>query len=112
MRGADSILGAPRIYQKHFLQYRRGTYNAYQKCVCKNAPLFHRGHESCWRTIGTSWLTKKEHRAKARSQAGLGPKLQLSDVDILSNIKKSDRAHAILQHVTKTLAEVNSLTTP
>lgn len=54
MRGGDSILGAPRIYQKHFLQYRRGTYNACQKCVCKDAPILHRGHEACCRTNGTS----------------------------------------------------------
>jgi hypothetical protein len=111
MRGGDSILGAPRIYQKHFLQYRRGTYNACQKCVCKNAPIFHRGHEACCRTNGTTWLTKREQRAKSRSQAVLGPDVQLTDVDFLLNTRKFDRAHTILQHITKTLAEANSSTT-
>jgi hypothetical protein len=112
MRGADSILSAPRIYQKHFLQYRRGTYNACQKCVCKNTPFFHRGHEACYRTTGASWLTKKEQRAKSRIQAVLGPRLRLTDVDFLLNTRKFDRAHAILQHITKTLTEANSSTTP
>ena len=112
LRGGDSTLGAPRIYQKHFLQYRRGTYNACQKCVCKNAPLFHRGHEACCRTTETSWLTKREQRAKSRSQAGLGAEVQLTDIDFLLNTGKFDRAHAILQHITKTLAEANSPTTP
>jgi len=112
MRGGDSILGAPRIYQKHFLQYRCGTYNACQKCVYSNALLFHRGHEACCRTTGTSWLTKREQRAKSRSQAVLGPKIQLTDIDFLLNTRKFDCAHAILQHITKILAEANSSTTP
>lgn len=112
MRGADAILSAPRVHQKHFLQYRRGTYNACQECVCKNAPLFHRGHEACCRTTKISWLTKKEQRARSRIQAVLGPKLRLTDIDFLLNTRKFDRAHAILQHITKTLAEANSSTTP
>jgi hypothetical protein len=112
MRGADSILSAPRMYQKHFLQYRRGTYNSCHKCVCRKAPVFHRGHEACCRAAGTSWLTKKEHRAKARNQMVLGPKLQLTDIDFLLNTRKFDRAHSILKHITKTLAEANASVTP
>jgi hypothetical protein len=112
MRGADSILCAPRMYQKHFLQYRRGTYNSCHKCVCRLATIFHRGHEACCRAAGTSWLTKKEHRAKARNQAVLGPKLQLTDIDFLLNTRKFDRAHIILQRITKILAEANSSATP
>jgi hypothetical protein len=112
MRGADSILSAPRMYQKHFLQYRRGTYNSCHKCVCRLATIFHRGHEACCRAVGTSWLTKKEHKAKARNQAVLGPKLKLTDIDFLLNTGKFDRAHIILQRITKTLAEANSSVTP
>lgn len=111
MRGADSTFCAPRIYQKQFLQYRRGTYHSCQKCVCAVAPAFRRGHEACCRATGTSWLTGKEHKAKARIQAALGSKLQLTDIDFLLNTGKFDRAHAIMQHITKTLAGANSTTT-
>lgn len=89
MRGADSIFLAPRIYQKHFLQYRRGTYNSCHKCVCTAKPVFHRGHESCCRPTGVSWLTGREHRAKARVQALLGPSLQLTDIDFLLKTESS-----------------------
>jgi len=62
--------------------------------------------------LATSWLTRREQRAKARSQAGLGAEVQLTDIDFLLNTGKFDRAHAILQHITKTLAEANSPPTP
>lgn len=109
MRGADRILRAPRLYQKHFLQYRRGTFNSCHKCVCKAVPIYHRGHEACFRPTGVSWLAKREHKAKARIQATLGSKLQLTDIDFLLNTGRFDRAHKILQHITKSLAEANSL---
>lgn len=112
MRGADCILRAPRLYQKHFLQYRRGTYNACHKCVCNATPIFHRGHEACCRPNGVSWLTNKEVKAKLRIQSALGSNVQLTDVDFLLNTGRFDRAHKILQHITKTLAEANSPASP
>jgi len=108
MRGADRTLRAPRLYQKQFLQFRRGTYNTSHKCFCSETPVFHRGHEACTRPIGTSWLSRKEHRAKSRAQAVLGSKLQLTDIDFLLNTGQFDRAYKILQHITKTLASANS----
>jgi hypothetical protein len=99
------------MYQKH-LQYRRGIYNSCHKCVSSLAAVFHRGHEAFCRAAGTSWLTKKEHRAKARNQAFLGPKLQLTDIEFLLDTRKFDRAHIILQRITKILAEANSSATP
>lgn len=110
MRGADRILRAPRLYQKHFLQYRRGTYNSCQKCVCDKYSVFLRGHETCCRPDGVSWLSRKELRTKARVEAALGPKLRLTDVDFLLNTGRFQRAHDILTHITKTLAEANSPT--
>jgi hypothetical protein len=49
MRGADGIFRAPLLYQKQFFQYRRGTFNAYRKCICPSLPTFRRGHEVCFR---------------------------------------------------------------
>jgi hypothetical protein len=46
-RGADRVLRAPKLYQKLFLQYRRGTYATGYKCVYLAAPFFHRRHEAC-----------------------------------------------------------------
>jgi hypothetical protein len=112
MRGADCILRAPRLYQKYFLQYRRGTYNACHKCLCNTTPIFHRGHEACCRPKGVSWLTNKEVKAKLRIQAALGSNVQLTDVYLLLNTGRFDRAHDILQHITKTLAEANSPASP
>lgn len=108
MRGADRILRAPRLYQKRFLQYRRGTVNTCQKCVCANDPLCNRGHEACFHPADQSWLTKTELRAKARLQASLGSELRLTDVDFLLNTVKFERANDILQHITKRLAESNA----
>jgi hypothetical protein len=34
MRGADGIFHTPLLYQKQFLQYRRGTFNTCRKCIC------------------------------------------------------------------------------
>lgn len=110
MRGADRVLRAPRLYQKQFLQYRRGTYNSCRKCVCDKDSVFLRGHETCCRPDGVSWLSSKELRIKARVEAALGPKLRLTDVDFLLNTGHFRRAHDILAHITKTLAEANSPT--
>lgn len=101
MRGADRILHAPRLYRKRFLQYRHGMFNAYKRCACTAATLFNRGHEACFRPGGRSWLTKRELRAKARLQAALGTELRLTEVDVLLNTGKFERANDILQHIKK-----------
>jgi hypothetical protein len=108
IRGADGIFRAPLLYQKQFLQYRRGTFNAYRKCVCPSSPVFRRGHEVCFRSNGRSWLSGRELRAKARAERRLGSDLRLTDVDFLLNTGRFHRAYEILRHITKTLAETNS----
>jgi hypothetical protein len=108
MRGADGIFRAPLLYQKQFFQYRRGTFNAYRKCICPSLPTFRRGHEVCFQTNGRSWLSGRERRAKVRAERRLGSGVRLTDVDFLLNTGRFHRAYEILRHITKTLAETNS----
>jgi hypothetical protein len=109
MRGADRIFCTPLLYQKQFFQYRRGTFNAYLKCICPSLPTFRRGHEVCFQTNSRSWLSGRELRAKARAERHLGSDVHLTDVDFLLNTSRFHRVYEILQHITKTLAETNSL---
>ena len=108
MRGADGIFCAPLLYQKQFFQYRRGTFNAYRKCVCPSLPAFRRGYEVCFRANDRSWLSGRELRAKVRAERRLGPEARLTDVDFLLNTGRFHCAYEILRHITKTLAETNS----
>ena len=108
IRGADGIFRAPLLHQKQFFQYRRGTFNAYRKCICPSSPIFRRGHEVCFRTNGRSWLSGRELRAKVRTERRLGSDVRLTDIDFLLNTGRFHRAHEILRHITKTLAETNS----
>jgi hypothetical protein len=108
IRGADGIFRIPLLYQKQFLQYRRGTFNAYRKCVCPLSPVFRRGYKVCFRSNGRSWLSGRELRAKVRAERRLGSDLRLTDVDFLLNTGCFHRTYEILRHITKTLAETNS----
>lgn len=53
------------------------------------------------------WLTKRELIAKPRLQAALGTELRLTEVDVLLNTGKFERANDILQHIKKNLAKTN-----
>jgi hypothetical protein len=108
MRGADGIFRAPLLYQKQFLQYRRGTFNAYRKCICPASPIFRRGHEVCFRSIDRPWLSRKELRVKVHTERRLGSDVRLTEIDFLLNAGRFHRAYDILRHITKTLAETNS----
>jgi len=108
LRGADRILHAPRLYQKSFLQYRRGTFATSLKCICSSELLFHRRHEACFRLEFGRWLSNKEESARNRAQILLGPGILLTDIDYLLNTGQFDRAYEILQHITRTLAKANS----
>ena len=108
IRGADGIFRAPLLYQKQFFQYRRGTFNAYRKCVCPSLPAFRRGYEVCFRANDRSWLSGRELRAKVRAKRYLGSEVRLTDVDFLLNTGRFYRVYEILRHITKTLAETNS----
>lgn len=54
-------------------------------------------------------LPRTELRAKACLQAALGSGLRPTDVDILLNTGKIERANDILQHITEILAESNAI---
>ena len=96
IRRADGIFRTPLLYQKQFFQYRRGTFNAYYKCIYPSSPTFRRSYKVYFQANDRSQLSGRELQAKVYTKRYLGSEVRLIDIDFLLNTGRFYRAYEIL----------------